>query len=105
MKYLKMVLVLLALTALFGCETAPRQPPQWRNVFIKPSAALTKDCPVSPPPSKAAFMKMTADERVEVLSKYSVALLGNLGNCNEQWASYRKWQDEQEKIHTKDNPK
>lgn len=105
MKIFLIALAVFILTALAGCDTMPRQPPQIRNVLIKPSAALIQKCPISAPPNKEAFLKLDDNEQKKVLGQYGVKLQGDLKNCNDRWDTLGEWYVQQEKIHTKDNPK
>lgn len=107
MKKILMLVVLAAISLLMGCSTMEQQPQptQFRNVFVKPSAALTKDCPVSAPPDKAAFMAASEKERIKMLGAADLMLQGDLKNCNDQWQTLRDWYVQQEAIHTKNNPK
>lgn len=107
MKKFSLLMALCALTLLTGCGNLlpPKPIVQTRNVFITPSAALTQDCPISAPPTKEAFLQASEAERQQLLTKYSVALLGDLKGCNTQWATLRQWEAEQQQIYTKGNPK
>ena len=105
MKYLKLLAAVALLAILAGCATPTPPAPQFRNIFVAPSASLMKDCAISAPPSKEAFMKATDEERTKFLRDYNIKLLGDMKNCNAQWASLRDWMVKQEAIHTKDNPK
>ena len=105
MKKIFLLLTLLVLTMLAGCDTMLKQPPQWRNVFVKPTAAMTKDCPITAPPDKKAFMAASENERLKILGTSDIQHLGDLQNCNEQWKALRQWYAEQEVIYTKGNPK
>lgn len=105
MKTIRMVLALLALTFLVGCETTNPSPPQFRNIFIKPSASMTQNCAIAAPMRKEDFLKLSNDDQKKILAEYSVKLLGDLKNCNDRFGSLREWYVEQEKLYAKDNPK
>lgn len=107
MKSIQTVLAMCMIAFLTGCGALQPKPAvvTTRNIFIAPSAALTKDCAITAPPAKDAYLRASDDERRQLLEKYSIALLGDLKSCNGQWATFRAWVDAQQQIYAKDTPK
>lgn len=100
----RLFFVFLLAAILTGCGStkilAPA--PETRNVFIEPSASMTKDCSVSPPPEKELYMNATDQQRMDMLFKYNITTLGDMKKCNAQWATLRVWYEDNRKRYAED---
>lgn len=98
---IKIMLAIVMAMLLAACATTqPPEPPQTRNLLIVPSAALTKDCSISPPPAVAEYVAANDKKRIELLHATIVRNQGDVKKCNEQWKALRVWYEEQTRIHT-----
>lgn len=43
--------------------------------------AIMKDCDITPPPSKDRFIDASDEDRIKMLSTFSISLLGNINDC------------------------
>ncbi len=94
-----LALMLATLLAACGHNQVQPEPPQFRNVLITPSASMTKNCSLSAPPAKEAYLAASEAKKIELLSKAILQNQGDVKKCNEQWKALRDWYVEQEKIH------
>lgn len=90
-----------------GCfETVPIQPEiQTKNILIKPSSDMTKDCEAGPtPPNKQQYLAATAKEKEKLLHDHIVSLYATLHSCNNRWVVLRQWYDKQEQLLSSTSP-
>ena len=65
---------------------------------------LKKKCPVTVPPDIVSYPKLTYQQKEEVLTTYTINLLGDLRNCNQQIDEIVRFEKDQIK-NIKDNAK
>jgi len=99
MKYVGFLLLALVVIFLVGCASTQKEyvaKPEVRLVET-PRHLLTK-CPVTAPPARDSFIALSQKEQVDVLSTYTVNLLGDLKNCNDQIAGIATFQANEKKV-------
>lgn len=98
------VSTLIALfTLLSGCGIIPERKREVQTTVYQyepiPDNLLT-NCPASRPPEKTEFIKATDKERIKQLSSYSMDLLKDLSNCDDQILKIRVFNEKQKTIYS-----
>lgn len=93
-----------------GCSTtAPKlEPTIVYNTKIKPvpiPAYLLENCPIPLPPNRENYVKLTPEEKEEVLANYTIELHKNITKCNNTVDAVRDWNVKQLKAFTDQDKK
>jgi hypothetical protein len=95
-------IVLALMYILSGCST-PR--PIERVVYkteikvIEVPSNLLKPCLVHQPPKETDYLESNIDDKEDLLTNYTILLLGDLKNCNDQLGLIKDFQDHQKQLY------
>lgn len=95
MKTFKLFFLIAISVLIAACSTPPVYITKDRAVPITiPDNLLTK-CFVTKPPAVKTYIAGTVNEKEDMLTVYSVSLIKDLKNCNDQISSIKEYQDRQ----------
>lgn len=106
MKKLASLFIIAILFVLSGCglnATKPDIVVKTKTIVITVPEPLLIPCSIVSPPDKQTFIDGDKDKRIELLTDYSINLLGNLKTCNYQINSIKKDQLDKQKLYNKQN--
>ena len=98
---MRLLFILLAFCSLSACtHVEQRTVTLYQDRLVDIPDTLLQQCKSTLPPSKVEFISSTHQQREQLLADYSISLLNDIRNCNDQLNGIKKLQEEQRKIIT-----
>ncbi len=97
------IMFLISFGLLAGCSTTPvvKVVTKKEQVYVKLPNALTSDISAPQPPDIGPYIKMSPEQREDVLTGYNNDLLNTLLLYKVRFKNIRDWDDKQSVIFTK----
>lgn len=104
---MKNVLALISVLLLVACGSTPETRTVLKTEYrlIEVPAASLKKCEATPPPDKKNYLDSDPAGKENLLATYSISLLKDLKNCNQQIQSIIDFQNKEKLILLKTNKK
>jgi hypothetical protein len=95
------VLVLLSTALTLGaCTTQPTTPVwKYQTVLIAPDPSMTQHCPVTPPPTDAAYLAASAEDKEGMLTDAYNGQTANVSTCNKSLDRLTSWVAQQKALY------
>ncbi len=99
MKFLSLLLVMFVVT-LTGCAGNPtiQTVTVYQDKLVDIPDNLLKPCSTTQPPEKQAYIASNSSKKEQSLANYSINLIKDIKNCNEQITEIKLLQEKQRKI-------
>lgn len=85
-----------------ACVSSPQKEvvTQYQDRIVDIPSSLLQPCPTTQPPDKAVYLQSTASKREELITNYSINLIKDVKNCNDQLKSISDLQVKERNIIT-----